>query len=351
MCGIIGYFGSRRKIGNFFALANWNIHRGNDGVGIITPSSETKSGILMWKLPYYIEELYNGELNKDRAVSFHKVGSIGMDVVDEDKYSKLNSKFKKYISIVKNKKVNSFIMHHRGASIGGIEQRNIHPMVINNDYFVHNGTSYSAYFIGEYMRIFENAKFNSDTDTEVISSLYLRLKNKFKDDKKILKYLHSLVGDWGVILHVNRKTHTFEIIKDDSRPLWLARLRRGYLLISEPTPQLENELIKLYYLSSGHITPKSKIKVKDYTKDFHEAYDLWAEDITNGNIKWDKCDVCGTTKRVREFNYSDKFVDSSFHHRCFTCTVMKSSRTSKWRVESKEKKEWKEIIFPELYLD
>jgi len=346
MCGIIGYFGNRPfSMADTVRIAHWNKYRGDDGIGVIF---KHKGSLETLKFPYHIDEFLKGELEKERAMRFKQVGSIGYQMIDDEKYKELNNEFQKVRDSFLNLKLRKFIFHHRGASYGDKTVKNLHPVEVSGHYFIHNGTSYPAMYLMSYLQEFEGEKFNTDTDTELIGKLFLRLLKKTKDRKRIINKLHAIVGSFGVLFHVSNDT--FEILKDDSRTLWLIEFNSGnHLLISEPVPLKPTTVKKVWFIDDIYLTKGKTVNVLDYTEKFRRAYEIWKEDLEEDRVKTVQCDACKTKKIVRRFSTLDDYFDSTYHDRCFTCTITEEPR--QWSKNRNREIIMEEIEFPELSLD
>ena len=74
MCGIVIYRGNEKiALKNVLELANGNIHRGNDGVGIMYLHN---GNLKVYKTLKGIDEVYSGILSKTDDIVRRKIGSF-----------------------------------------------------------------------------------------------------------------------------------------------------------------------------------------------------------------------------------------------------------------------------------
>lgn len=332
MCGIVGYVGKNpMDTDTLISLAYKNIHRGDDGVGIITKNEGDKS-FKVRKLTYSLNELLDRKLEDDNVKILKQVGFIEQLVKDEEKYNERQEKFKLTIDKIGEETHNVTFIHHRKATVGDKTTKNIHPVKIGKSYFIHNGTIDGIDTLKRYLEVYHEFEFKSETDSEVISSVFTTLYDKHKgDNKKVYEDFSNMFPEFGVLIQFYEGG--FRIIKDEARPLWMYRLEEGGLIIiSEPVYNIEN-FKKLLLISNGIYDSKDlKFTGYDYTEDVIDYMKVWKKAIKLDKIDNYKCDVCGTSKscvRLGSQNGILSFFDKSFHDRCFECGVTKRKRESK----------------------
>jgi glucosamine 6-phosphate synthetase-like amidotransferase/phosphosugar isomerase protein len=344
MCGIIAYIGKKNEtIGNLLTNAQFNIHRGDEGLGIIYEEGENVS---IRKVLYEIDEVINGELGKWRTIKSKRIGSIETTIFDENKYKRMNKKFNKFSKEIRNTESNFIFIHHRKATYGDKVIKNLHPIKINNKYYIHNGTSWGIDAVRNYLEIFKGEEFNSDTDTEVISKLYNKLLDKYENDKdKVYSTFSELVTNgWGVLIEINPINKEVTIIKDELRTLWLYTLKDdSQILVSEPTPFIKN-IKSLHKIESGIFTLKdSSLYTRDYTEFAIKSHNWW-KDAKDDDIKLKKCEICGTKKyTLSTWECNDHPYKRKNEDRCFECFVENKKKNKEDSDEIKQQNKKEEI--------
>ena len=94
MCGIVGYIGQGKKmnVGQLLLNAHFNSYRGNDGIGIIYKKGKK---MIVERYLIDIEEAVTKKLDEEKTTTIEHIGSVGIKVVDTDKYDKEQIEFKK----------------------------------------------------------------------------------------------------------------------------------------------------------------------------------------------------------------------------------------------------------------
>jgi len=324
MCGIVGYIGKEPKdIKELLVNAKFNIHRGDSGVGIIYKKNKE---LRIHKLLRKIDEIYTTTLDKDNTSKVVRVGSFEMTAIDDEKYEKEQASFEKSMKQLLNTETKFAFLHHRKATYGADEIKNLHPMKYNDNYYIHNGTAGTSSVKG-YLELHTKIEFDSETDTEVLAVVYNHLKEHFKgDEEKIYEQLsHWFPDGWGILIEIT-KSGKVTIIKDYTRDIWMYKLKDGgIMLCSEPTPYI-SKWKSLILVSDGINIVNSKMDGDDYTDMARKARRWWVKAINTGNQidANHKCDVCKTeNKFTLSTIYCDGHTFSGTRDDiCFECMVL-----------------------------
>jgi len=278
MCGIIIYKGKELKVKTIFDIANKNKHRGeDDGFGYI--------------------DLTNNII-KRTILTFDEIDKSDLDSTKR-KDTKENTKkaLKKQIEELKKEfeKDTSFMLfHHRKASSGGVHIENVHPFTVNrNILYCQNGTLLDYWLLRNYLKIMNNFKFNSTTDTEMAGKIIEMILKKENDLKKAYKLINDILCYYGVIVRIDKKNKHITIFKDAGRSLYVYILEdNGYLFLSEPIFEIKN-FKKCYLIEEGIITADEKEfkliegKKKDVTKKLKEYLEKGCGEFTCDSAKCD----------------------------------------------------------------
>jgi glucosamine 6-phosphate synthetase-like amidotransferase/phosphosugar isomerase protein len=327
MCGIIGYIGKKeQELPALLANAQFNVHRGDDGVGVIY---NHKGKMVVDKKLFSLEELNEKKLNDDFKTEV-KIGDIITKVPDKKTYDKKQSIFETSMEKFHSIKSNVIFLHHRKGTVGSDAVKNLHPIEVGGNYYMHNGTVYNLEPIKKWLELNTNVKFKTEVDTEIIVTLYQELKKQMKGDtKNIFDCMKEMFPyGWGVIIEFTPNGE-ITIIKDDSRTLWVyLNDEDGLLLISEPTP-LCNDFDSVILLNAGIYSTKD-LKGKDYTTECKRALVWWnASDNIDHNTEIKKCETCSETKNtVITFHCDGHPDESSRNEICFNCLVTGVSKES-----------------------
>jgi len=232
MCGIIIYKGNPIPRKALFNIARINKHRGEeDGFGYVDLTNNKVTKTIL-----HLDEVEDIKLDTDRK--------------DKKDILKLNKRI-----IVINKELKEetefMLFHHRKASAGGVHIDNTHPLKIKeNVSYCQNGTVYSYWALRSYLRAFNNVKYSSTTDTEVVGKLIENLIDKKIPLKKIFKVITEIFDEIGVVIRIDKKKKELLIFKDEERSLYLYDTIHGFYLISEPIFELK-KFNKCYRLDKG----------------------------------------------------------------------------------------------------
>ena len=348
MCGIVGYIGRKKiALGDLLLNAYYNEYRGNDGIGILY---KTKADVITTKkMLYSLEEVNTEKLYENKAIKTIRVGSILMKIPDKEKYAKLQSDFSRDMSRLHKTHSNLAFIHHRKATYGSDEKKNLHPREHNGNYYLHNGTAVGVESVKKYLELFNGNVFTSETDTEVIATLFNLLKDKYGDDyKKVYTEFSDMFGrfNWGVLIEITPEGKV-TIIKDDSRNLWLYRKNDdGIILVSEPTPYI-TDFNHLSLLSAGYYRVNSTTEGIDYTSNAEKVIGWWEDSLQVDNrVKYDtKCEICDTKKTILSSLHCDKdYIDFTVSKdMCMECMILNESS-----VDNKNKDD-KMLIRKEVY--
>jgi len=306
MCGIVALFNSKGVTGKtLFELALSNKHRGDDGVGFAY-RDESSGRILIRRLPFTLEELANGELDRERAKRKITIGVVSYLDVDEELYTEMNRRFKTSISKILNRKYDFAILHHRGASVGDASPKNIHPVIVDKKLYFHNGTVYGTELLRTFMEKYFDVKFKSETDTEVLAYYINMLSQKGANPFELLDSV-----DAGVFIETDGRD--INIYRTPSRRIWLVKSKLGDFLISEINPKVI-EILKpseILLLTTGHHN-LSIMKTVDYTKEAYELYKIYSNAKEYDIYK--TCSICNKDKLAI-------YDSSDYKKKCFECAL------------------------------
>ena len=184
--------------------------------------------------------------------------SCGISVLDENIYTQKYATTNDIKSLYKLEneynlpKSNIGIAHTRWATHGGITDNNAHPheSYNNNLSLVHNGiiTNYSV-LKNELIK--KNIKFNSETDTEVISNLISYNLDKNDIFNSIVKSIEKLEGSWGIVFMLKDYENSLFISKSGS-PLLIGTTETGIIVASEISAFC-NRSINIITLEDGDV--------------------------------------------------------------------------------------------------
>jgi glutamine phosphoribosylpyrophosphate amidotransferase len=313
----------------------YNEHRGDDGIGIIYKDD---SSIIVQKYLQSMNELYYGELNKDKFTKTINVGSFTTKAHDKKKYKENQKVWSEESKSIINKASDFVLLHHRKATYGGKKIKNLHPITINNNLYIHNGTA-DIDSVKTWIKLHTDIEFKSETDTEILAIIYNTLKNRFDDKEKIEDTLFEMFpSGWGVLMEITPEGE-ITIIKDYTRDLWVYSSEDGITIMSEPTP-LINKFDKLIKLDMGILKLDENIKGEDFTEECKGVIEDWKKSLKDGKeSKSTKCDGCSRKGlNVLSTFHIDSFTGARKDY-CFKCSVEKS----------KERENNKKLLTSRLY--
>lgn len=288
MCGIIifqgkGKAGKGRTIKSLYDIAVINKHRGDDdGFG------------------------YYDFTNKNMVKTILKFSELEEYKVDRTGEKKLNEELTKRLPIVKKGMetwTNLIAFHHRKASAGKVALMNTHPITIRkNILYFQNGTIKGYDLLKRYLEIYDKIKFNTNTDTELLS----QFTEKTMKDNDLLKTwtkITKLFSEIGVLVRIDKKNKEILIFKDRSRTLFAYEMDDNLLFVSEPMFEIKkfNRCLRLDY------------GVFKITEDKFEVIGGMMRDVTKRvqkhiKMNWGEfnCDECrGGGKTIRFTNNKD----------------------------------------------
>lgn len=307
MCGIVAVLESNAGVRGetLFEIALSNKHRGDDGVGFVY-FDEKMNRTLIRRLPFKLEELAKKELLKERAISRIKVGAVSYLGFDERLYKEKNETFKRFVKPIMERKYHFAILHHRGASVGSVDIRNIHPIILNKRLYFHNGTVEDIAPLRLFMSEYFGVKFKSETDTEVLANALMFLEKK-KDSLK-----RFLTLDFGVILEVCGSQ--IRIFRTESRRLWYIESKLGKFLVSELNKTVIDKLKPKFIglVSEGIHKVSEAIPCENYTNEVYKIYKIFSSDEYDD---YSRCSICGKEK----FALWD---DDDSKKKCFECAII-----------------------------
>jgi len=159
---------------------------------------------------------------------------------------------------------NPVILHTRWATHGGVTDYNAHPHCDckHNIYLVHNGIIENYKELKEQL-IKEGHKFNSDTDTEVISHL---VEKFFKGnlEEAVRRALTLVRGTYGIAV-ISKQDPKKIVAARLGSPLLLGLGENEYLVASDPSAVIAHTK-KVIYLDDGEIatlTPENFFILKE----------------------------------------------------------------------------------------
>lgn len=347
MCGIIGVFSDSSIHGfsfkQFLSYAHSNKHRGeDDGLGFI--------------------DLTDGDYFKTTLT------------LDELFLNKIKKKDKKKIELSQRLKAKwdapdryypNAIFHHRKASFGNVEIRNTHPIKYNGHLYMHNGSLCYPHPLQNYLSIFKQIKWKTDTDTELLAHLTDDLIKRNGQKKNTLKNTYwnllGIANPFGVIIRYNPVTKNTIIFKDSSRTLYLITLgseESVAVLMSEPTPELQDYLITRCYeihngivviTKDGVIMPYGRIR--DFTTELKmllSGFNFNKDIVTVDDVPYrkyfikGKCESCEEDKFItrKKGEVWDKCIDC---HLRFKLAKLQKQDSDKKEAEKYLKKKLKQI--------
>jgi len=307
MCGIVGYVSNKKvPLGDIITLANFNIHRGNDGVGVVYM---TDKGLRVSKMLFGLDEINSARLDKTRSNNLQRIGCIEFQGFDKGAYDKIQPKFEKATQDFLGIESNFIFVHNRKGTFGNNTKENLHPVYTHNKYYIHNGTAIEAPAIKTYLELTSGYKFKTDTDTEVLAIIYNKLKAIYKNNiENIYKAMSNMFPrGWGVLIEIDKKSNV-TIIRDYSRELWRYTSDEddSTIFISEPIEDLD-EFKSVALINQGiyNISKLSKKDLTDETENLREAIKLFKKNDSTSYAKKDntKCDWCGYVETVVDTYY------------------------------------------------
>lgn len=299
MCGIVAYKGETPiKFEKVLSIAYRNRHRGEDGIGIIY---EQEGKIRVIKNLYSLVELHSGMLSKDRYCKRTRIGSFELTCNDEVLYNTEQTKFAEYVTKLKEKESKFVYLHHRKGTYGDQTIENQHPIIIDDKYYIHNGTAYGIESVRGYLELINGMVFTTDTDTEIIAILYNLLLEQLDGDKaKVIEEMGKMFpSGFGILIEITKDLKV-TIIKDYSRSIWYYGLDEGYMLMSEPSPDIVR-YSQVGMVADG-IYDANTLTYYDYIDKYTLADDCWntysgIDDYRKEKVG--KCDICKETKYIK----------------------------------------------------
>lgn len=257
MCGLVGIIGPSLSIaekGRFTELFFINVMRGAHGCGLIKTWTD-----------YSPKSQYWYHYNKDIMPSSEFVYT-------ED-----------YERFLKGTGFSSIMGHSRHATVGKIEEENNHPFEAGNLIGMHNGTIRGS---------FEGSK-NFSTDSEALYNLI----NKH-GLKKALGIVYKEANSVAYALaYYDKSNHSMTLIKNDERPLWIAKKsgvhyyasERRFLDFTLGTDSVEIERVPSHCKITFDLGSPTKVPkvVKDFIdpKDYVKSYSYTQYFSGNNNNK------------------------------------------------------------------
>ena len=206
-------------------------------------------------------------LEKMEYRGYDSLGVLAFNKFDNSLYFKNStSRIKDFKSQIPRDYYNLALGHTRWATHGGISVKNAHPQVdcSKNIFVVHNGIIENFEELKKFL-IARGHKFNSETDTEVISHL---IEENLKKEKNYLKAvtesLKFLKGSFALVIF-NKKEPDKLIGAKFSSPLVLGVSQDGFILASDVLA-MNKDVTKVSYLDDGELVEinDSNFKIFDY---------------------------------------------------------------------------------------
>jgi len=209
----------------------------------------------------YISKEYNPNslrlgLEALKRLEYRGYDSAGFAVWDSDKKEifcqKAVGRIHKLEEKIKNNNFgNPVILHTRWATTGGVTESNAHPHpdCKKNIWLVHNGIIENYRELKEQL-IKEGHRFNSETDTEVLSHL---IEKFFKGnlEEAVRQALGYVKGTYGIAV-ISRDDPGKIVAARFSSPLLLGLGDNEYLIASDPSAVIARTK-KVIYLDDGEI--------------------------------------------------------------------------------------------------
>ena len=254
MCGIVIYKGEEIPKTQILNYAILNKHRGDeDGFGYMDFSSNK-----LFRTVLSFEEICDGK-------------------IDDKRKDKKGMNTRLTIARKELKKDTKFIaFHHRKASCGSVKTVNTHPIKVKKDiYYMHNGTIEDYWLFRNYMKLLHKKKYVGATDTEVIGKY---VEDYLKDNNLVETQEHmvDLFQGFGVVVRIDKAKKEMIIFKDWARTLYMYKLGKNYLFISEPL-----------------------FSIKDF--DYCLRIESGVIKITEKQVKFIKSKFVNVTKRIKRF--------------------------------------------------
>jgi hypothetical protein len=336
MCGIIAWQGTKAKtFEEILEYAYVNKYRGEDGIGIVY---EEDGEIKHLKNLYPLHEIHEIKLDDTTCVKKQRVGSFEFITKDEDNYNEKQKAFTKYIHKL-NKKSSKFIyMHHRKGTMGDISLENQHPIKVGNNLYIHNGTAYLSDAVKRYLEVMEGLIFNTETDTEVVATVYNKFKEYFNDEEKAFEELTNIFDSgYGILIEITPEGKV-TVIKDECRRLWYYQFTDGYLMTSEPISSIEG-YTDIGYLPYG-ITHMDKPLIISKKEEYDSAVEAWniKPNFSETAYKLGKCEICNTDNKLTKSTYyvgDHPVKEDQALHVCFECLCLYKSKTEETNPEDR----------------
>ena len=213
MCGIIGYVGKKSALPIVVKGLEKMEYRGYDSLGVLA-------------------------FNKSDNLLF---------------FEKSISRIKDFKTQITNNYYNLALGHTRWATHGGISIKNAHPQFdcSKNIFVVHNGIIENFEELKKFL-IARGHKFNSQTDTEVISHLIEEnLKKEKNYQKAVIQSLKLLKGSFALVIFNKNEPDKLIGVKFSS-PLILGISKDGFVLASDILA-MDKNVNKIIYLDDGEL--------------------------------------------------------------------------------------------------
>jgi len=346
-------FSSGSSVKQMLKFAKWDENVDKEGLGIIF---EADNKLQFLKSAHSLSEVMSGKLSGDRALRFKKIGSIGYKMVDKTYYKQLNKKFvdiAKFITGIRSTFLLLFLDRYK---VNTLNRADLLPMKIEDYLVIHDGENKNVNLIKKYLGYLELDKFITNRDSELLAKFYLKIKNK----DNAYEIFSDMFSPFGILLFINKRKKSVEILHDGSKHLWLITRKDGSnLLLSDLHPYI-TKVKNVYFLGKGLLKAGKEVKVVDYTKNFFDTLKDWNTGDISINVR---CDCCSNQKpTLREdywSGYNKKYIKTKYYSsndRCFSCLVRKartydSVKEVFYQEYRRDDIEWSTITFPELFSD
>ncbi|MFV0288650.1 MAG: glutamine--fructose-6-phosphate transaminase (isomerizing) [Mycoplasmatales bacterium] len=175
-----------------------------------------------------------------RRLEYRGYDSCGISYIknEEIKIYKSIQRIKNLVEQVQEE-ANISLGHTRWATHGGVNLKNAHPHITNNQklVMVHNGVieNYKELKV----KYCQNINLTSETDTEIILEVLNYFYQATKDMKvAITKFMEVVEGSYACIVYNNEEQDKLYALKNKS-PMLIGRAKQGYTISSDPSAVID----------------------------------------------------------------------------------------------------------------
>jgi len=236
------------------------------------------------------------------------------------------NKFREKTEELKVENIKLIIAHHRKATLGEINLKLQHPVIVKNNknsiYIFQNGTKSELLDIAE----LDSKKYN---DTYAIGTIYLDLKPYQSNIR--FNVFSEIINKAGVVFIIDKKRLIY-FHKDNSRQLWFNE--KLNIFVSEPITEDTWRKFKSldYQLSIDEFInlfndKKELDKILDKETQFYKRKCIYCgnEFYTNEEYSW----ICKSCKK--NYTYTGKYYNSTYTSNSVGVSSTFSTYTSKFK--------------------